>query len=81
MRRENFSPSTLAFLARCRAAFDAREREEPPPRPSPCPEIEARLRALAEAPPVEVEADSGPVSRRSGEVAIDLEILAYCGAV
>lgn len=52
----------------------------PPPAPrdtappaSPCPEIEARFAALAAAGPVEVEPESGPVTRRG----LDLVLAAY----
>lgn len=54
-----------------------RPERDTAPRPSPCPEIEARDRALANAGPVEVEPESGPVTRRG----LDLELACYCASV
>ena len=60
---------------------DEPQSARPPPAPrdtappaSPCPEIEARFAALAAAGPVEVEPESGPVTRRG----LDLVLASYC---
>lgn len=49
------------------------DRADTAPPASPCPEIEARFAALAAAGPVEVEPESGPVTRRG----LDLVLAAY----
>lgn len=49
------------------------DRADTAPPASPCPEIEARFAALAAAGPVEMEPESGPVTRRG----LDLVLAAY----
>ena len=47
------------------------------PRSSPCPELERRARESVEQGAIEVEPDSGPVSRRGVDVAVDLELFRF----
>ena len=74
-------PGTKAFLGAC-LGLDIEGHEHPrtvrvEPRESPCPELERRARESAEQGPLEVEPDSGPVSRRGADVAVDLELIRF----
>lgn len=74
-------PGTKAFLGAC-LGLDIEGHEHPrtvrvEPRESPCPELERLARESAEQGAIEVEPDSGPVSRRGVDVAVDLELIRF----
>ena len=74
-------PGTKAFLGAC-LGLDIEGHEHPrtvriEPRESPCPELERKARESAEQGAIEVEPDSGPVSRRGVDVAVDLELFRF----
>lgn len=74
-------PGTQAFLGAC-LGLDIEGHEHPrtvrvEPRESPCPELERRARESIEQGTIEVEPDSGPVSRRGVDVAMDLELFRF----